>query len=99
MEPLKLKINVTRIDKSEIFEGKNGKYIDVVFWPRKDGTLDQYGNAGFLAQEISRARRDAGEKGPIIGNAAPLQKPKPQASQDKSADAYDSASGDDDIPF
>jgi hypothetical protein len=61
------KINVSKIDKAALFEGKNGKYLDIVLFENRDGT-DQYGNDGFVVQDIPKERRDAGEKGPIIGN-------------------------------
>ncbi len=32
--PIKIKINVTRILKEYIFEGKNGKYLNLVAWPK-----------------------------------------------------------------
>jgi hypothetical protein len=91
------KINVTRIDKSALFEGKNGKYLDIVLWENRDG-LDQYGNNGFITQYIGKERREAGEKGPIIGNwkeREPQREPRREApKQDAPA-----AEGDDDIPF
>lgn len=62
----KLNVDVTKIDKSEIFEGKKGKYITLTLFENRDGT-DQYGNDGFIVQEISQKRRETGEKGPIIG--------------------------------
>ena len=61
------KINVGKIDKTALFEGKNGKYLDLVLFENKGGT-DQYGNDGFVTQDIGRKRREAGERGPIIGN-------------------------------
>ena len=63
----KLNINVSLIDKSELYEGKKGKYLSLTLFENRDGT-DQYGNDGFIVQEISRERRENGEKGPIIGN-------------------------------
>jgi hypothetical protein len=62
-----LKINCSKIDKSALFEGKNGKYLDLVLFENKGG-VDQYGNHGFVTQDIGRERREAGERGPIIGN-------------------------------
>ena len=62
-----LRINVTRIDKSAIYEGKNGKYVDLVLFENKAGD-DQYGNLGFVTQDIGQERRLAGERGPILGN-------------------------------
>jgi hypothetical protein len=61
------KINCSKIDKSALFEGKNGKYCDFVLFENRDGT-DQYGNDGFVTQDIGKERRLAGERGPIIGN-------------------------------
>lgn len=63
----KLKIDVTKIDKTALFKGEKGIYLDVTLLENRDGP-DRYGNDGFIVQEISRERRDAGEKGPIIGN-------------------------------
>lgn len=60
-------INVTKIDKSALYEGKNGKYLSHVFFDNKDGP-DQFGNDGFVTQDLGKERRMAGEKGPIIGN-------------------------------
>jgi hypothetical protein len=64
------KINVSRIDKTALFEGKNGKYLDIVFFDKPD----QYGNDGFVVQDIPKERRDAGERGPIIGNWKRVEK-------------------------
>jgi hypothetical protein len=61
------KIDVSKIDKTALFKGAKGIYLDIVIWDNKDGT-DQYGNDGFITQDIGKARRDAGERGPIIGN-------------------------------
>jgi hypothetical protein len=89
-------INVTRIDKAALFEGKNGKYLNLTLLDNKDGP-DQYGNHGFIVQDIGQARRQAGEKGPIIGNfkrltpkAAPAPAPAPKTTHELA---------DDDIPF
>lgn len=79
----RISINVTRIDKAHLVEGKNGKYLNVTFWENE--TLDQYGNAGFVTQEVSQQAREQGVKGAIIGNwkrveprqAAPKPAPKP----------------------
>lgn len=69
----KLKINVNLIDKTHLFKGAKGTYLDVTLMENKDG-LDQYGNDGFIVQDIGKEAREAGEKGPIIGNWKHLQK-------------------------
>ena len=92
----RININVTRIDKAHLVPGKSGKYLGLTFW--ENDQPDQYGNAGFVTQEISKEARDRGEKGPIIGNwkhAQPRQQPKPAAP--KPAPAQPEA--EDDVPF
>ena len=64
---LTYKIDVKKIDKTALFIGAKGTYLDGAFMDNKDG-VDQYGNHGFITQNISKERRDAGERGPIIGN-------------------------------
>lgn len=63
----KLNIDVTKIDKTELYKGKKGTYMSCVLFENRDGT-DQYDNDGFIVQDISQERREAGERGPIIGN-------------------------------
>jgi hypothetical protein len=64
------------------------------------GETDQYGYHGFIAQELPRERKAAGEKGPILGNAkimdwdAPAPQAKPKAPVTNSFDDEE-----DDIPF
>ena len=80
--PITLRINVSKILKDHLYAGKNGKLLDLVVWPNKDGA-DQFGNTHYVVQELSRAARDAGDRGPIIGNAtvpeqeAPAPAPRP----------------------
>lgn len=99
-----IKINVTRIDKSALFEGKNGKYLDLVLFENKNGP-DQYGNHGFVMQDIGKERRDRGEKGPILGNWKEVggTVPKRQdAHNTAKANAYQpqpDADDGDEIPF
>jgi len=78
--PIKLKINVTRILKDHLYAGKNGKYLALVVWPNKSGPA-QYGNTHFVCQELSKEARDAGEKGPIIGNLTLPEQEAPPARQ------------------
>ena len=80
----RLKINVKLIDKSAMFEGAKGTYLDLTLMDNRDGP-DQYGNDGFIVQDIGKERREAGQKGPIIGNwkhvnAAPGRTVMPKTS-------------------
>lgn len=62
-----ININVTRIDKTALHDGKNGKYLALTLFENKNGR-DQYGNDGFVSQDLGKDRRMKGEKGPILGN-------------------------------
>ena len=80
-----VKINVNRIKKEHLFQGKNGKYLTVRGFESE--TPDEFGNAGFVSQSVSKEAFDRGEKGEIVGNwkhpkpkkatPAPSQAPKP----------------------
>ena len=95
-EAIKITIDVTKIDKSAIYEGKKGKYLSLVVWPNKEGE-DQYGNIATVKQDMGAERK--GEKTEIIGNAKPLRKrqdaPAPKPAQTLKAE-FDDA---DEIPF
>ena len=92
---IKLKIDVTKISKADLFEGKKGLYLDAVLYENKDGQ-SQYGDDGYVVQGIAKEKREAGERGPIIGNwrhiefksDAPKAQAKPQVED-----------ADSDIPF
>ncbi len=77
---IRLKIDVTKIDKSLLFKGEKGTYCDVTLMDNKDGP-DQYGQDGFAVQDVGKARREAGEKGPIIGNWSHVGQPFQKQSQ------------------
>lgn len=95
---IRLKIDVTKLDKTAFFKSeKAAVYADLTFWLMEED--DQYGQCGKITQDLGKARRDAGEKGAIVGNGKraqprPVQKSLPPApAQAPSFDA------DDDIPF
>ena len=83
-------IDVTKIDKTALFKGKKGTYLDVVLRVKDDD--DQYGNNGFIAQGLSKERREAGDKGVILGNVKWTGDQPPQQ-------AYNPKDSDDKLPF
>ena len=93
---LNIKIDVTKILKEHLFQGKNGaKYLDLVVWANKEGE-DQYGNSHMVVQSIPKELRDAGQKGPILGNAKefggqsrPAPQQRPQGGKQATAPAND----------
>ena len=66
MNGIKIKIDVTKIDKSALYKGAKGTYLDAVMWPTPDS---QYGDDYRIVQDLGKEARDAGKKGAIIGNA------------------------------
>lgn len=63
----RLKIDVKKIDKALLYTGAKGTYLDVTLMDNREGT-DQYGNDGFIVQDVGKEKREAGIKGPILGN-------------------------------
>lgn len=90
------KIDVTKIDKTYLFKGKSGTYLDIALIANKAGR-DQYGNDGMIVQSVSKQARQEGKKGAILGNYSDLdQRPQPQQ---KTVSANDPLGPEDDIPF
>lgn len=99
---IKISLNVTNIPKEKIFQGKKGKYLDLVLVDRPD----DYGNDGFVSVDVSKAEREAGKKGAIVGNWKHVgQKPKQEPpkndprSRRPTPSPADPDLGEEDIPF
>jgi len=63
---ISIKLDVTKIDKSKLFVGDKGTYLDATILMKNEP--DQYGNIGMVVQNVNREDRDAGVKGAILGN-------------------------------
>ena len=101
MDPLSIKIDVTKIDKAALFKGQKGTYLTLTVWPNKDGE-DQYGNHASVKQDLGKDRRD--EKAPFIGNARIIQRKnapqsKPQELPARAKTIYEEMNDADEIPF
>lgn len=77
---IKLNINTSKIDESSLFQGRNGKYLHLLLFERRD----DYGNDGFVIQEPSKEQRDAGTRGPIVGNWKQQQAAETENNKDES---------------
>jgi hypothetical protein len=82
-----LSIDVTKIDKAKLIPGRKkrpdgsvAKYLELVVMENRDGE-DQYGNTHMVVQGISKAEREAGERGAILGNGKEAFAAKPQRQQ------------------
>lgn len=109
---ISIKIDVTKIDKSRIFEGRKGKYIDLSTFIDLD-QQDEYGNNGFISQQTSKEEREDGVQTPILGNCRVFYKsgvgdgqqggygPGVAPSKERQADSQPPPMSDfeDDIPF
>jgi hypothetical protein len=102
---ISLKIDVTKIDKTRLFIGKNGaKYLDLTTFIDIDNP-DQYGNNGFITQSKNK---DEGKDTqlPILGNtkcfwkdqSAPQAPSMPTAQSAPPVD-YNTKGMDEDCPF
>ena len=101
-----INIDVKKIDKAALFIGKKGTYLNMTLMENREGA-DQYGNEGFIVQDIGMARRQAGERGAILGSwktvkpaqapQAPVQAPVLAQAQTQQRQADDDDL--DDIPF
>lgn len=87
-EVIRLKIDVSKIDKSKLFKGAKGVYLDAVLFLNDD--LDQYGNNGMIVENITKEEHEQGLKGAILGNSMPTKKQEPKALTDEEGD---------DLPF
>jgi hypothetical protein len=99
-----LNIDVTLIDKTGLIPGKpkpDGrvpKYVDLTLHDNKAGR-DQYGNDGFVTQSLPKERRQAGEKGPILGNWKHYEQRAAGPAPATAKPATPKTPEDDEIPF
>ncbi len=96
---IRAKIDVTKILKAYLFKGTKGTYLDITLMENKEGT-DQYGNDYMVVQDIGKEAREAGKKGPILGNAKKMgaRTAAPKAPPAKHANPS-GQQDDDDIQF
>jgi len=94
---IKGKIDVTKIDKSALFKGKKGTYLDIALIETPNS---KYSDTHMIVQDIGKERRDAGEKGPILGNARDWAKQaEPDIVRDRPASAELPDDEDSSFPF
>ena len=95
--------------ENNIYVGTKGAYLELSIMENKDGK-DRFDNDGFASVDIGKERREAGERGPIVGNWKHMgQKPKvnltppknrpPVAPRPQADAALDIEPDGDSIPF
>lgn len=100
---IRIKIDVTKIDKARLFQGKNGaQYLDATLLPSRNS---QYGDSHMIVQDVTKEERLAGTKGAILGNAKTLEKRTDAPRQETETRTFINppaakpAGPDEDIPF
>ena len=95
-----VKIDVTKIEKQRLFDGKNGaKWLDILLIPTPD---NKFGNSHMAVQAVSKEERLAGTRGPILGNAkvyAPRGKTEPKTPAPSAQTRTAQQENEDSIPF
>ena len=79
MKTIAVNLDVKKIDKTKLYVGKKGTYLDAVVFLKDEA--DEYGNHGFIVQSVTKEEREKGVKGEILGNVKILG--KEQSQQDK----------------
>ncbi|MEA1966618.1 MAG: hypothetical protein U9N77_00110 [Thermodesulfobacteriota bacterium] len=94
---ISVKIDVTKIDKTRLYKGKKGTYLNLTTFVDTED-VDQYGNNGFISQTVSKEERNNNIRTPILGNCAVFYK---QESQQRGGyqPQQNQQPPDDDIPF
>ena len=93
---LNVRINVSKIDKSKLYKGEKGVYLNMTTFVDLDQE-DEYGNNGFISMEQSKEQRDAGEQSVILGNVKKFWIDGATASAPQSDISFEEL--DEDIPF
>ncbi len=93
-----INIDVKKIDKAALFTGKKGTYLNMTLMENREG-VDQYGNEGFIVQDIGMVRRQAGGRGAILGNWKTVKPAQAQVPVPVQATQVQADEDLDDIPF
>jgi len=64
---INVQIDVTKIDKSRLYKGAKGTYLNLTTFVDVYNK-DQYDNNGFIGQSLTKEEREAGHKMNILGN-------------------------------
>ncbi len=81
---IKISINLTKLDKTRFFQGKNGTYCNLVIFENREP--DQFGNDYTVKQDCTKEDRDNGVQMPYVGNGKNLgggSQQRPQQQQRK----------------
>ena len=91
-------IDVTKIDKSKLIDGKKGTYLNLTAFVNLD-EKDQYDNNGMVTQSVTAEEREAGTRGAILGNTKVFFKDEvgSNTTAPQAKEGFDQVS--EDVPF
>lgn len=84
--PISINVNVDKIDKKRLFEGKKGRYLDLVLFETPDSEYGDY---------MIKQRGEKGERMPILGNGKYFKPKEDKKGTKDNADEVKSGSGND----
>ena len=93
-------INLDKIDKAKIFEGKKGKYYPVTVVLNNE--LGQFGDSGYIQTEQTKEERDAKQPKTILGNVKVVWTDGENvavAARENAAETPTVSSAEPDLPF
>ena len=91
---ISLKIDVKKIDKSRLFVGKKGTYLDVVLIETPNSQYSDY----MVKQSVSKEERERGVE-IILGDGKIFQKQDPTNYNNPPDETIDNSGGVDNLPF
>ena len=93
---LNIQINVNKIDKSRMYKGAKGNYLNLTTFI-DTMAKNQYDSHGFISQSTTKEEREQNLQTPILGNVNVFYTDGGQESYTKPKIADDNF--DDDLPF
>ena len=99
---IKASIDLTKIPKDKIYQGKKGKYLPITITLNDE--LDQFGNQGPVVVEQTKEERDAKTAKTYLGNVKVVwtdgnNVDRAPMDNNNSAPATAPASAEEDLPF
>lgn len=95
---ISVRIDVTKIDKSRLYKGAKGTYLDLTTFV-DTVEQDQYENNGFISQSLTKEEREAKYQTPILGNVKVFYTDGAAPQVKAPAAAMSIEELDEDIPF
>jgi len=77
---VEISIDVTKIEKARLYQGKKGNYLTMTTFIDVDNK-DQYDNNGFVSHKQTKEEKEAKTNTPILGNVKVFWSDAPQTQE------------------